>query len=69
MDKYVQIVRTEEGLNLAKKIIERHYNNLKKINVMSRYYFETLNMATVALIIIDAALSRKNSIGCHCRLN
>ncbi len=69
MDKYVQIVRTEEGLNLAKKIIERHYKNLKKINVMSRYYFETLNMATVALIIIDAALSRNESIGCHCRLN
>ncbi len=69
MDKYVQIVRTEEGLNLAKKIIERHYNNLKKINVMSHYYFETLNMATVALIIINASLARKESIGCHYRLN
>ena len=69
MDKYVQIVRSEEGLKLAKKIIENHYLNLKKINVMSRYYFETLNMATVALIIIDAAIERKESVGCHYRLN
>ncbi len=69
MDKYVSIVRTEEGLDLAKKIISRHYNNLKKINVMSRYYFETLNMATVALIVINAAIARKESIGCHFRVN
>lgn len=69
MDKYVSIVRTEEGLEIAKKIISRHYNNLKKINVMSRYYFETLNMATVALIVIDAAIKRKESIGCHFRVN
>ncbi len=69
MDKYVSIVRTEEGLDIAKKIISRHYNNLKKINVMSRYYFETLNMATVALIVINAAIARKESIGCHFRVN
>lgn len=69
MDKYVSIVRTEEGLDIAKKIISRHYNNLKKINVMSRYYFETLNMATVALIVVNAAIARKESIGCHFRVN
>ena len=69
MDKYVSIVRTEDGLDLAKKIIERHYKNLKKINVLSRYYFETLNMATVALIVINAAIKRKESIGCHYRVN
>ena len=69
MDKYVSIVRTEEGLDIAKKIIERHYKNLKKINVLSRYYFETLNMATVALIVINAAIKRKESIGCHYRVN
>ncbi len=69
MDKYVSIVRTSDGLDIAKKIIERHYNNLKKINVLSRYYFETLNMATVALIIINCAIARKESIGCHYRVN
>ncbi len=69
MSKYVFIVRTEENLLLAKKLLTKHYNNLKKIQVFSRYYYETINMVTVALIIIDQALARKESIGCHCRLN
>lgn len=69
MDKYVFIVRTEEGLTMAKKIMERHYNNLVKINVLSRYYYDTLNMVTVALLIINAALSRKDSLGSHYRIN
>ncbi len=69
MDKYVSIVRTSEGLEIAKKIIERHYKNLKKINVLSRYYYETLNMATVALLVINAAIERKESIGCHYRID
>lgn len=69
MDKYVSIVRTSEGLEMAKKIIERHYKNLKKFNVLSRYYFETLNMATCALLVINAAIERKESIGCHFRID
>lgn len=69
MSKYVFIVRKEEGLLLAKSIISKHLNNLKKIKVFSRYYYETLNMATVALLIIDAALERKESLGCHFRLD
>ncbi len=69
MSKYVFIVRKEEGLLLAKKIISNHLNNLKKIKVFSRYYYETLNMATVAMLIIDAAIERKESLGCHFRLD
>ncbi len=69
MSKYVFIVRKEEDLMLAKKLLTKHYNNLKKIQVFSRYYYETINMVTVALIIIDQALARKDSIGCHFRLN
>lgn len=69
MSKYVFIVRKEEDLLLAKKLLNRHYENLKKINVFSRYYYETLNMVMVALLIIDGALARKESIGCHFRLN
>ncbi len=69
MSKYVFIVRTEENLLLAKKLLTKHYNNLKKIQVFSRYYYETINMVTVALLIIDQALARKDSVGCHFRLN
>ncbi len=69
MSKYGFIVRKEEDLLLAKKLLTKHYHNLKKINVFSRYYYETLNMVTVALIIIEQALERKESIGCHFRLS
>lgn len=69
MDKYVSITRTTEGLALAKGILTRHLENLNKINVLSRYYYETLNMATVALLIIDAATKRTESIGSHYRIN
>lgn len=69
MDKYVSIVRTSQGLDIAKKIIETHYNNLIKLEVMSRYYYETLNMVTCAMIIINAAIARPKSIGCHYIIN
>lgn len=69
MTKYVFIVRTEENLLLAKKLLTKHYNNLKKIQIFSRYYYETINMVTVALLVIDQALARKESVGCHFRLN
>ena len=52
MEKYVGIVRTTEGLEIAKKIIGRHYRNLSKTLVASHYYYETLNMATTAMLII-----------------
>lgn len=69
MDKYVSIVRTEEGLEIARNILEKHYNNLKKIDVTSFYYYETLNMVTTALQIVYAAIRRVESIGCHYRIN
>ncbi len=68
MDKYASIVRTTEGLEIAKKILQRHYDNLVKINVLSRYYYETMNMVTVAVLIVDAAINRKDSLGSHYRV-
>ena len=69
MNKYVFIVRKEEGLKEAYKIIKKYVDDLGKINVFSRYYYETLNMAQCALLIIEAALNRKESLGSHFRLN
>jgi L-aspartate oxidase len=69
MSKYVFIVRDKKGLNIVKDNILKHITNLKKIKVFSRYYYETLNMAMVAYEIICAALSRKESLGSHYRLN
>lgn len=69
MSRYVFIVRTKDGLEMARKILSKHYKNLLKINVLSRYYYETLNMVTVALIVIEQAIERNNSIGSHFRID
>ena len=69
MEKYVGIVRTIDGLEIAKKIIDKHFKNLSKTLVHSHYYYETLNMATTAKLIIEAAINRKESVGCHYRVN
>lgn len=69
MNQYVFIVRNKEGLELAEKVINRHYNNLVKHPYTTIDYYRTLNIATVAKIIVDAALARKESIGCHLRID
>ena len=69
MDEYVGIVRTKSGLMFAKKIIENMEDNLLNDPNNSKYYYEALNMAQTALIIINSALTRKESIGCHYRIN
>lgn len=69
MNKYVFIVRDTEGLQLAQRIINRHYNNLCKYQFTTVDYYRALNVATVAKLITDAAEARKESIGCHLRIN
>lgn len=69
MNKYVFIVRDTEGLQLAQRIIERHYKNLCKFPFTTVDYYRALNIATVAKLITDAAEARKESIGCHLRIN
>lgn len=67
MDKYVAITRNQTDLMKAKEIISR-INDLLDENLMNDiYYYELMNMATVALLIIEAALERKKSLGAHYR--
>jgi L-aspartate oxidase len=69
MDEYVGIVRTKEGLSTALKQVEKMEQDLNTYPNNSKYYFEALNMVQTALLIIKAALERKDSIGCHYRLD
>ncbi|MGI6392504.1 MAG: L-aspartate oxidase [Candidatus Izemoplasmatales bacterium] len=69
MDEYVGIVRSESGLKMAKEYFSVMYRNLKKSPNLTRYYYEALNMVTTALLITEQALERKESVGCHFRLN
>lgn len=69
MDEYVGIVRSKDGLDFAKTQVKRIEKLLLKHKNHSRYYYEALNMAQTALIIINSALERKDSLGCHYRIN
>jgi len=68
MDQYVGVVRTTDGLMLAKGVIEKHYNNLIRFPFLTEDYYRALNITTVARLIVIAALSRTESIGCHYRI-
>ncbi len=68
MDEYVGIVRQKDGLLFAKQQVHNLLSNLLKYPNESKYYYEALNMVQTATLIIDAALKRKKSIGCHFRI-
>ncbi|MFZ5965549.1 MAG: L-aspartate oxidase [Bacillota bacterium] len=67
MDKYVSIIRNEEGLKQA----AREIDEIKRIILHKKYsgisYYELLNMINVAALIVEAALKRKESLGAHYR--
>ncbi len=69
MDEHVSIVRNEQGLSLTKNVLDDIEKNLVKYPNLTKYYYETLNMAQTAKLITCSALERKESIGCHLRIN
>lgn len=69
MDEYVGIVRSKDGLNFAKNEVEKIERNLNKYPNNAKHYYEALNMVQAALLIINSAITRKESIGCHYRIN
>lgn len=69
MDEYVGIVRTNKGLTFALKQVTSMYNKLIKYPNSNKFYYEALNMVETALLIINGAINRTESIGCHYRIN
>jgi L-aspartate oxidase len=69
MDEHVGIVRTRKGLSQTLDILREIKSNLMKEPNLTRPYYETLNMVTTAMIINEQALERKESIGCHLRID
>lgn len=69
MTKNVGIIRSQQGLEEARSSVEVEYHKLINNPFYSWEYFQCLNIATVSLAIIQAALARKESIGCHYREN
>ncbi len=62
----VGIIRNEDRLKKANQQVEYLYNHLARGDDPLAYY-EVINMLTVARIIIQAALWRKESRGGHYR--
>ncbi|MBC7075860.1 MAG: L-aspartate oxidase [Syntrophomonadaceae bacterium] len=62
----VGIIRNEAGLKKAYQQLEKIYNNLTYDDDLLSYY-EIINMLTIARIIVQAALWRKESRGGHFR--
>ena len=64
----VGIVRSEETLLKAKKEVKELQQNFKRRRkCLNQEEYEYRNMLTVASLIIDSALERKESRGAHCR--
>lgn len=64
----VGIIRSEENLLKARKEVENLKKTFKRTRkCLNKEEYEYRNMLSVASLIIDSALSRKESRGAHCR--
>jgi len=67
MTKDGGIIRNKEGLTEAIDLIQGYLDMLDSSELSTVREFETINMATVGLEILRAALKRKKSVGAHYR--
>ena len=65
MSEHCHVIRNMTGLQIALKQISEIQALLEAIYDDSNEYLETLNIATVAKTIVEAALRRPESIGSH----
>lgn len=67
MNEYCFVVRNEKGMQTARKRILEIIEDLEHSFYPGRAYIETLNIATIARDVLDAAIARKESVGAHYR--
>jgi L-aspartate oxidase len=65
MNEYCGVIRKKTGLTLALGQVNEIFSKLESVYSDSGEYLETLNIATVAKAILEAALRRPESIGSH----
>lgn len=65
MSKYAGPIRTTKGLKIALEIITSIYDDIKNALLTCPDDFKIFNMCQVSLMIISAALERKESVGAH----
>lgn len=69
MSRYVGVLRTPDGLKTADSILQTLAGNASCDVVPTRKSFEATNMLTIATAVVAAALARKESRGCHRRID
>lgn len=69
MNDYCRVVRNEKGLAYALGKVTEIRNTLYNVFEDSKEYFEMLNLASIAVEILQAAINRKESAGAHFREN
>jgi L-aspartate oxidase len=67
MHDYCYVIRSETGLGIALKRISEILDFLEAGYAGSKAYIEALNVASIAKDILNAAISRKESVGAHYR--
>jgi L-aspartate oxidase len=65
MSEHCFVIRSKEGLQKGHEQLGEIYSKLESIYDESTEFVETLNIATVAKTIAEAALNRPESIGSH----
>jgi L-aspartate oxidase len=69
MNENGYVIRTKEGMEKALSRISAIKEELQNNFLQGREYIETLNIASIAVAILQAALARKESVGAHYREN
>lgn len=67
MSRHVGVLRSPVGLGAARDILATLAANVSADVVPTRMSFEATNMLTVAVAVVDAAIARTESRGCHRR--
>ena len=65
MSDHCHVIRNTPGLRYALDELTRIFEKLESVYDDSSEYLETLNIATVAKSVVEAALNRPESIGSH----
>ena len=69
MNDYCRVVRNEQGMTYALSAVTALRDKLVSVFEDSKEYIEMLNLASIAIEILQAALARKDSVGAHFREN
>ena len=67
MNEYVGIIRNREGLEIAKREIDKYYKIIYNIKNYTIEDYEMQNIVLISKLVVESALMREESRGAHYR--